>query len=279
MFKKVLDWPLELAVGSLCALAVKKLLKDRFGVDSEWVVWPTLIAVVFLLAYAVKLARQVNFRRMLFAWRMSKWTGVKRAFPIRPYPNTNSVVVDVRQKEIAEASLRGIAKGAGSRSLLLVSGWHYIGCQKHPGVLCKELEHRRPPLKLSVLLLNPDCAEAKQRARKLGTSEERCAMGINAVMYTIAQWREVFNVDIEVRLYGEVPIWQMVITNDEMWLVCARDVPAHESPVYCLDRHAEYSLAWGLYGVWERRCSTSRPVALESITKPDWEKIQQLLVA
>lgn len=175
---------------------------------------------------------------------------------------------------MAESSLCKAAGAAAELQLLLVSGWYYIGSLKKPGILYDTLAQRSPPLKLRVLLLNPGSREAEARAKVLGLSHEEYKNGIHAVLWTLAAWKEARGLDIEVALYEEEPIWQMVMTPKELWLLCARQVPAEESPVYCLQRSGPYSLAWGLLGVWEHRWRTAQLQDLAQVLKPDWSKVR-----
>jgi hypothetical protein len=64
-----------------------------------------------------------------------------------------------------------------------------------------------------------------------------------------------------------------------VWLLCARQVAAEESPVYCLQREGPYSLAWGLLGVWERCWRLARPVDWAQVVEPEWKKVRDRSVA
>lgn len=211
----------------------------------------------------------------MYKRRIWEWSGIARVYPVKPYATTQNppMVVVPSQREEAERHLSQAIKDDGSLQLLLVSGWYHIGTSAYRGVLYEALASHKSPLKLEVLLLTPTCKAAEERAAKIGQSKEHYAEGIRAVLWTLRSLKLQHKFDITAKLYDELPIWQMVVSKADLWLLCARDLPANESPVYCLQREAPYGLAYGLLGVWDRRWESAKEFDLDTMAEPDWAKV------
>lgn len=107
----------------------------------------------------------------------------------------------------------------------------------------------------------------------------RYADGVHSVMWTLRRLHEDKGVDVQLRLYTDAPIWQMIILPTEIWvLVSADGRSTEESPIYLLRRDGKFSLAYGFLSVWDRRWNhpDTRIVNLASITAPDWSNVKAL---
>jgi hypothetical protein len=199
-------------------------------------------------------------------------------YPVQKFGDPNDDV-RVTEREEAEEALTQAVRTSTKLRLLLVSGWRHIGCDKHQGLLWNAIRGRNAVVELEILMLDPSSDEARENPR--GLHPAQYAEGINAVLHTLADWQNKFNnLRISVRLYKEHPIWQFVVTEDEMWLQCAHGVSNDRSPVYCLKLASanDFGLAFGLLGVWERRWKTGVVVDLPKMLAraPSWEKIVDL---
>ncbi|WP_437902923.1 hypothetical protein WME95_30775 [Sorangium sp. So ce327] len=219
-----------------------------------------------------------SYYSLIHRFSLVKWTGITRTFPVRPYPrfggSANKSIQDA-----ARRALMAITENAGSLNLLLVSGWHYIGCGKHQGVLYQQLSNRTDSLSLDVLLLDPDSDEARKRAEFSGIAYKSYAEGIRAVTWTLVHFANTRGIKLRIGYYQEEPIWQMVITEDELWLICARGMSAQDSPVYCLSKKEKYSIAWGLEAVWQRRWDSAKMVDLSTVRDPQWTEVHNKMAS
>jgi hypothetical protein len=284
--KDVAIWLLELAGGAFVGFHARNV-SSHFPAEHQAAVEAgvyVLIAAGVLVVEAMRRRWRPRLLRLYYRWKLVELTGISRAFPVKPYPEPASGEIGGRnedQSELVNLSLRGLVSTSTSLDLLLVSGAHYIGSVRRPGVLYKELFEcpRQEKPKLRVLLLDPDGEQTIKRAKQRNVSVEEYKSEIHAVIWTLSLLKTACGMDVEVSLYSEVPIWQMIMSQNELWLLCARRVPAQDSPVYCLQRHGRYSLAWGLEGVWERRWEAAKRVDLSKVSAPDWSRIQTRNVA
>src|SRR5207249_6587687 len=121
--------------------------------------------------------------------------------------------------------------------------------------------------------LDPVSEASARRAKEVGLEENEYKEGCQAVVSTLGHWRKQ-GLSIEVRKYKDPPIWQVVLDEKEMWLMCARETRSECSPIYCLRRNAKYGLHYGLYGVWERRWQQAgASIPLTNVAEPDKNKI------
>jgi hypothetical protein len=140
-------------------------------------------------------------------------------------------------------------------------------------LLYEVLSEKAAGFRLEVLIVDPK--KAAPRAKDVGLDVEEYREGIRAVLWTLGRWRND-GMSVEVKIYGDEPIWQMVLNEKEMWLLCARNTRSECSRIYCLLRDAPYGLHHGLYGVWERRWNGGDGVALTQLTPPDKNKIRDV---
>lgn len=213
-----------------------------------------------------------RFARWTYALiRLGSWSGISRVYPVQGYPGTTGGARAQSQFDDALEGLRDAVSEEKEVDLLLASGFKHFGAGKFSGWIERAIFEREGVLpKLRVLLLAPGTDVSKTRANQWKMTEETYAAGIGAVLWKLRGWKRERGLSIEVRLYSEAPIWQMVLTSKEVWLLCARQVPVDQSPVYCLRRKTPYTLAYGLEAVWERRWEGAEPLDLDQVKEPDF---------
>ena len=174
--------------------------------------------------------------RVRYQWKISKWTGLARVFPVAPYPDLaqghpHASDPDAVRKAADGAMRDLLSRDLTSLQLLLVSGWRMIGHGGLPGTLLEALKGSAKIGQIEVLLLNPYGDVAKRRAERLGLSWQQYQGGVQAAVYTLKVLRDEMSRSIDVYFYDEEPIWQMVMTKSEIWVFCAAtDIPAERSP-------------------------------------------------
>lgn len=150
---------------------------------------------------------------------------------------------------------------------MLASGFEYIGIDRQHlglGLIGRAILEAKQPLHVEVLLLDPSSRAAGERD-DLDPSATKgwYANGIKAVIAQLAAWKKANpSWRIDLYLYQEPPIWQMVVLgDDELWLLCAAgSTVTNMSPVYQLALDSPYGLAWGFMAVWGRRKDGARHV-------------------
>jgi hypothetical protein len=108
------------------------------------------------------------------------------------------------------------------------------------------------PLRLRVLLLDPDSAPARRRAGEIGESPESLASGIR---FSIARLREIAKtgaVTLEVACYDRLPVWRLIDVDSTMYGgAFAEAWEGHLSPVYKLTANPAGMLHRGLRRMFE----------------------------
>jgi hypothetical protein len=211
--------------------------------------------------------------RFLYSALVGRHSGISRVYAVLPYGG-DPLEADVEARELAEQSIKDLVQDSSKVQLLLASGFHYIGWRENPGLLYDVLSKKVDTgFRLEVLIQDPNYTGP--RARDFALEEHEYKEGVQAVLSTLGRWRKD-GMSIEVRLYGDEPIWQMVLDEEEMWLLCARNTRSECSPIYCIRRDAKYGLHYGLYGVWERRWRLGKAIPLTNIAEPDKNKIRDV---
>jgi hypothetical protein len=152
------------------------------------------------------------------------------------FPNQLPVAEEIRRR----------AGDADELDVLAVRALGIMGL--NDSLLRPALLARTTPLKVRVLLLDPDCPLAARRAQEIGESPESFASGIRLAL---ARLREVSSlngvVNLQVRLYSRLPVWR-VIRLDELMYVSAFDAAweGHESAVYEIP-HTPRGAFWAGY--------------------------------
>lgn len=232
-----------------------------------WWLWAIVTAVAVVVALTARLVFRLYYR-----WKVSEWSGIVRVYPVRGFA-AQEEQPNAKHREAAERALQELTRNANRLQLLLASGFHYIGSHKSPGVLYEALNARSGPFQLDVLLLDPGSKdEVAKRAKLANMDEHQYRAGMDSVLWTLRQLKEARGVNVSVRTYKEAPIWQMVLTDAELWLLCAHSIASDLSPVYCL-KHAPYGLSHGLRAVWTRREEGGTPVDLLTVNQPKWPDV------
>jgi hypothetical protein len=111
---------------------------------------------------------------------------------------------------------------------------------------------RAEPLRLRVLLLDPDSAPARRRAGEIGESPESLASGIR---FSIARLRELAKtgaVTLEVACYDRLPVWRLIDVDSTTYVgAFAEAWEGHLSPVYKLTANPAGMLHRGLRRMFE----------------------------
>ncbi|GGN65200.1 hypothetical protein GCM10010112_26240 [Actinoplanes lobatus] len=115
------------------------------------------------------------------------------------------------------AEIRRRAAVGEELDLLAVRGLGLIAL--NDSLLRSWLDSRDKPLRARILLLDPDCDAAGQRAAEIGESPATFTAGIK---YTLARLEEVAaaatGLDLEVRLYTRLPVWRILRVDQLMWV-------------------------------------------------------------
>lgn len=234
--------------------------------------------ITLFVALFLWIRRWLQERFVYRPFRLVPMTGLSRVWPVKPLVGgTGNEKISIDERDNAEKALSEAIRNTQEIRLLLVSGWRHIGCEKYPGILWKALtEGRERAPTIEILLMDPSVSSS--RSSKAGLeSPDRYQRGAQAVLYTLGILKRRYNASITVRLYNEDPIWQMVFTRDELWLMCVANVATGNSPIYCLTRSAKYALAFGLEAVWERRWAGAKMFDLDgpaNRVEPDWDRLQ-----
>jgi hypothetical protein len=281
-------WPVAAPVREHLANTVVTCACGLVGYGAQRNVWPghgagvaTLLTILVAGALLVLFAGAAGVRRLWSwfsdRWRIGKRSGISRVYPVQGYPGTSGGMRSVGQFTLALEGLRGVVAAEPELRFLLVSGFKHFGGGRHTGWIEEALLRREKSPKILVLLLDPGAPAARERASETygdALRPDDYCYGIETVLWKLRGWKRERGFDIEVRLYQEPPIWQMVVTPREVWLLCAPKVRVENSPVYCLRRNDPYTLAYGLEAVWERRWGGALPFDLDGMAEPqDFAKI------
>ncbi len=155
---------------------------------------------------------------------------------VRLYPHQGSVAEEIRRR----------ARVAQQLDVLAVRGLGIIGL--NDSLLRPALLRRTTPLRVRIVLLNPDCDTAARRASEIGESLAAFAAGIRLSIARLAEFAEHSpNVDLEVALYDRLPVWRIIRVDEVLW-VSSFDAQweGHESTVYEIPRSPAGSL-WAGY--------------------------------
>jgi hypothetical protein len=142
--------------------------------------------------------------------------------------------------------IRRRAVVAEQLDVLAVRGLGIIGL--NDSLLRPVLLKRAEPLQIRVLLLNPDCDAAAQRAAEISESPATFAAGIRLSIARLEEFAETSaNLDLEVLLYDQLPIWRIIRLDRLAWVSCFdAHWEGHESTVYEITQTSGGSL-WAGY--------------------------------
>jgi transcriptional regulator with XRE-family HTH domain len=151
-------------------------------------------------------------------------------------PTVNRLISEVTRRyahqDAVEAEIRRRATGAKQLDVLAVRGLGLLAL--NDSLLRPALTGRTAPLRVRVLLLDPDCEAAAQRAREIRESPPAFAAGIKL---TIARLEELAAAEsgltVEVGLYARLPIWRIIRVDETLWVsTFAAGWEGHESTTY-----------------------------------------------
>lgn len=236
-----------------------------FAIKGQWV--PAVVLVVVYVVLILSVPQVVRY------YTSRTYAGLTLVVPVAPLdPGAKIDQAEARRHmRVGVDSLRQAVRDVIQVELLVASGFRVIGWEGNPGWLHDVLRDRAKVIRLSVLMLDPDCPSAQARAERVLRPHGHTAYraGTTAVLATLKRWREQLGMDVSVSLYTEPPIWQMVRLPKELWLMYASDDRGSDySPFYVFRRDTDYSLSWALDAVWVRRMEH------ESTRAVDWSAVQ-----
>lgn len=285
---KVVGWAIALVCSSFIAASADKIIEwaiqKTFG--KTWDINPVpaatvviLVALIALLAWDRTQGRILA--RLMYQLRAARWAGITQVYPVAPFPTDSgqSPEYDQEVRNKADEALREMTRSVDQLQIMAASGWRLIGTSQVPGLLYEALSHQSKGFKLEILLLDPDSdpGRARAKAQKI-LSAEQYREGVMAILWTLRRWKREHHIDVKVYLFDEEPIWQMVMSHAEIWLLCAtKNVSAGRSPVYCLRRNTPYGLAFGVEAVWARRKVRATEYELDKMTEPNWSLVSNVM--
>ncbi|MEU7904090.1 helix-turn-helix transcriptional regulator [Actinoplanes sp. NPDC049118] len=145
---------------------------------------------------------------------------------VRHFAHQGPVGEEIRRRSAVAAQL----------DVLAIRGLGIIGL--NDSLLRPALASRRDALKARVLLLDPDCEAAAERAGEIGETPAAFAAGIK---FTLARLEELAaaadGLDLCVSLYRSRPIWRTIRVDDLLWVSSfAPGWEGHESTIYEIPR-------------------------------------------
>src|SRR5262245_17635313 len=128
---RIMSWVAESAIVSLFMIPAV-YLSQSLGIDKHlWATPVLLLSTAIVVVGSIEALKRRQFvGRIIYGWKMAQLTGVSRAYMVKPYPDSGGTEFDANQRKMAEVALREVARTSNALQLLLVSGWHYIGCMK-----------------------------------------------------------------------------------------------------------------------------------------------------
>jgi transcriptional regulator with XRE-family HTH domain len=116
----------------------------------------------------------------------------------------------------ADAELRAHAASAASIDLLAVRALGLIGL--NDSLLRGSLNRRLRPVRVRVLLLDPESTAAAVRAAEIGEPLESFAAGIRLSVARLREFADHPLVDLTTSLYSELPTWRMLRFDETLYL-------------------------------------------------------------
>jgi len=133
----------------------------------------------------------------------------------------------------ANAELRARATTAGELDLLAARALGLIAL--NDSLLRSALSLRTEPVRVRVLLLDPDAPAVAVRASEIGESSDAFADGIRLSITRIAELTDHPCINLQVALYQELPTWRMIRLDDTLYLSAfGRWSEGHRSGMYKL---------------------------------------------
>jgi transcriptional regulator with XRE-family HTH domain len=176
------------------------------------------------------------------------------------YAVSGEIAQVYRSQEPVAAEIRRRAQDAAELDVLAVRALGIISLNDSP--LRPALLGRDVPLRVRVLLVQPDCPAARQRAEEIGETWESFAAGIRLALARLAEVATAHpTVDMEVRLYTRLPVWR-TIRLDGMAYVSSFSATweGHESVIYEIPDTPRGSLWAGFRRQFEDVLANSEPI-------------------
>lgn len=141
---------------------------------------------------------------------------------VRLFPHQGPIAAEVRRR----------AKVAAQLDVLAVRGLGIIGL--NDSMLRPALLNRSRPLKVRILLLDPDCESAALRAAEIRESPDAFSAGIRWAIAMLEGFAaSESSVDLELGLYVRLPVWRIIRVDDVAWVsTFTAQWEGHESAIY-----------------------------------------------
>ena len=168
----------------------------------------------------------------------------------RMYPHQGSVAEEIRRRAAVAEQL----------DVLAVRGLGIIGL--NDSLLRPALMKRTEALCVRILLLDPDCESAAQRAAEIRESPNAFAAGVRLAVARLEEFAESApSLALDLRLYDRLPIWRILRIDHLAWVSCFdAQWEGHESTVYEIPQTAGGSLWAGYRRQFEDMHAHSRRV-------------------
>lgn len=212
-----------------------------------------LISLIFFLflgsvsKYALTTKREKeHFRHLIEAY------GIKGFFP---YSDKNK-----RQQDWSNLVKYLETSSPQNLNILALNGWDTFGCETAP--LHNFLKNYQGELR--ILLIDPDCEESELRRSGLNLPNEKFKQDYQKTK-RFCEDLKANNVDIELKLYQQKPIWKMITTESYMWLQhYDKFTHVDENPVYELYKDKnKTSLFFPLFEVFRKRWNHDNNIITE----------------
>jgi transcriptional regulator with XRE-family HTH domain len=136
-----------------------------------------------------------------------------------------------RDQAEANAELTVQAANAGQVDLLAVRALGLIAL--NDSLLRGPLSRRTEPVRVRVLLLDPESPMAAARAAEIGESLGSFTAGVRLALARLAEFADDPVVRVQVAVHGELPVWRMLRFDDVLYLSAfGLSAEGHRSGMY-----------------------------------------------
>ncbi len=260
-------------------LAVVALAKDESFLNRH--AWPWIVAGVGCLMAAPSFMRLKHIQAEDFNERDSRVEASLRGGFRFVLPLVATVKTEEMAEAIEELLVKNFDKSVEDRSggifrVLACSGLSTIGfapgdaTTRHSGLrLYERLAEWQGSIE--ILLLDPCCFEARQRALLLGLNKDRYRLEIVRMLGQLGLLQRDHNPNLSVRLYRDAPIWKLVAAKDRMLVIPSVSVKPNpsgdllfaHSDLYVIETNgsAVAGLHTGFNAVWKRRWRLGKEIS------------------
>ncbi len=135
----------------------------------------------------------------------------------------------------AEADSELVAQAAGAERIDLLAVRALGLVTMNDSLLRGPIRRRTTPVRIRVLLLDPDAPSAAIRAAEIGESLESFAAGIRLSLVRLAEFASHPFVSLQTAVYAEMPTWRMFRFDDTLYLSAfGTSSEGHRSGMYKL---------------------------------------------